>query len=187
VDALPAWAHWNPATAKAPWTVGVEEEVMLLDPRDWSLAWRVDDVLPALSRRVAGSARAETHGAALELASRPHRTAAGAAAEPAELRAGLAADLAPLGLRAAVAGTHPFVVWSDVEVSQGARYRAIHDSMRELARREPTFALHVHVAVPDGSVTVSAVPDELSPEVGARRTRRPTSARRSAPRWRGRC
>jgi carboxylate-amine ligase len=49
MSALPAWADWNPAAAEAPWTVGVEEEVMLLDPHDWSLASRIDDVLPALS------------------------------------------------------------------------------------------------------------------------------------------
>ena len=157
MNGLPAWAHWNPAAADAPWTVGVEEEVMLLDPGDWSLASRIDDVLPALSRRVAAAARAETHGSALELASRPHPTAAAAAAELADLRAALVADLAPLGLSAAVAGTHPFALWNDVEVSPGARYQSIYDSMRELARREPTFALHVHVAVPGAEAAVRAL------------------------------
>jgi len=137
--------------------VGLEEEVMLLDPRDWSLASRIDDVLPALSHKVSECASAETHGSALELASRPHPTAAGAVAELARLRSGLAADLLPLELRAAVAGTHPFAQWSDVEVSPGARYQSIYDSMRELARREPTFALHVHVAVPDPESAVRAL------------------------------
>jgi glutamate---cysteine ligase / carboxylate-amine ligase len=157
MNVLPAWAHWNPAAPEPPWTVGVEEEVMLVDPGDWSLASRIDDVLPALSRRVAAAACAETHGSALELASRPHPTAAAAAAELADLRAGLVADLGPLGLRAAVAGTHPFALWSDVEVSRGARYQSIYASMRELARREPTFALHVHVAVPGAEAAVRAL------------------------------
>ncbi|HTE64278.1 MAG TPA: YbdK family carboxylate-amine ligase, partial [Solirubrobacteraceae bacterium] len=155
--ALPDWAVWNPDAAAAPWTVGAEEEIMLLDPRSWSLASRIDDVLPALSHAVADRASAETHGSALELASAPHATAGGAAAELAKLRAGLAADLAPLDLRAAVAGTHPFAQWSEVEVSAGARYQSIYDSMRELARREPTFALHVHVAVPDAESAVRAL------------------------------
>jgi glutamate---cysteine ligase / carboxylate-amine ligase len=91
------------------------------------------------------------------LFSGPHATARGAAEELARLRAGLAADLEPLGLRAAVAGTHPFAQWSDVEVSPGARYQSIYDSMRELARREPTFALHVHVAIPDAEAAVRAL------------------------------
>ena len=157
VTALPAWAEWNEHGAGSPWTVGIEEEVMLLDPDGWALASRIDDVLPVLSRDVADHAAAETHGSALELFSGPHPTARGAAEELARLRAGLAADLAPLGLRAAVAGTHPFAQWSDVEVSPGARYQSIYDSMRELARREPTFALHVHVAVPDPEAAIRAL------------------------------
>ena len=154
---LPRWAEWSPEGAASPWTVGIEEEVMLLDPRDWSLASRIDEVLPALPSALAGRAAAETHGSALELASRPHRTVGGAIGELESLRAGLAAALAPLELRAAAGGTHPFAQWNDVEISPGARYRAIYDSMRELARREPTFALHIHVAVPDGESAVRAL------------------------------
>jgi carboxylate-amine ligase len=157
VKRLPRWAEWSREGAGSPWTVGVEEEVMLLDPRDWSLAWRIDDVLAALPGEVADRAAQETHGSVLELASRPHRTVAGAIGELASLRAGLDATLVPLELRGAVCGTHPFARWSEVEVSRGARYRAVYESMRELARREPTFALHVHVAVADGESAVRAL------------------------------
>ena len=155
MSTLPAWAEWS--TDAAPWTVGLEEEVMLLDPRDWSLASRIGEVLAALPAAIRQRAQQETHDSVLELASRPHATVAGAVAELAELRAGLAAALVPLGLRAAACGTHPFARWREIEVSPGARYRAIYESMRELARREPTFALHVHVAVPDAEAAVRAL------------------------------
>ena len=49
----------------------------------------------------------------------------------------------------ASSGTHPFTVWHETVMSSGDRYESVYDSMRELARREPTFALHVHVGVPD--------------------------------------
>lgn len=154
---MPAWAAWNERAAAAPWTVGVEEEVMLVSPDAWLPASRCEDVLAALPPRIASSARAETHGSALELATAPHATVAAAVAELAELRAALAQTLAPLGLRAAVAGTHPTARWEDIEVSPGARYQFLHASMRELARREPTFGLHVHVAVPDPEAAVAAL------------------------------
>ncbi len=150
----PAWAQWRDG---APWTVGAEEEVMLLDPRTWALAPRIDDVLFALDHDLAEHASAETHGSAIELATRPHRTAGAAAAELADLRRRLADVLERLDLAAAVAGTHPTAVWSDTVVSSGARYQAIHGSMRELARREPTFALHVHVAIPTPSMATRAL------------------------------
>jgi carboxylate-amine ligase len=66
-------------------------------------------------------------------------------------------QLRPQGLAAAVAGTHPTVTWRDVEVSPGARYQFLHATMGELARREPTFGLHVHVAVPDPELAVRAL------------------------------
>jgi carboxylate-amine ligase len=50
-------------------------------------------------------------------------------------------------MRAASSGTHPCAVWQDTVVSSGERYDFVYGSMRELARREPTFALHVHVGL----------------------------------------
>jgi carboxylate-amine ligase len=145
----PAWAEWNPAAGGVPWTIGLEEEVMLLEPPAWALKAAIDTVLPALSPALAAHVGAETHGSALELRSGVHRDVAGGIAELHGLRERLTIELAPFGLRAAAAGMHPFAVWQDTQISAGERYRMLHGSMRELARREPTFALHVHVAVPD--------------------------------------
>jgi carboxylate-amine ligase len=148
---LAGWAQWN---SSAPYSVGVEEEVMLLDPRDWSLAQRIDDVLPRLSSALASRATAETHGAAIELASQPHDRVEAAAREITALRAALARELAASGLRVASAGTHPFALWTATEISSGARYQLVYEAMRELARREPTFALHVHVGVPEPEAAI---------------------------------
>jgi carboxylate-amine ligase len=136
--------------------VGLEEEVMLLDA-ELAPASRSEEVLSALAPDVARHARAETHGSALELATDPQPTVSAAVAQLASLRAGLAAGLEGLGLGAAAAGTHPLAHWQDTEVSPGARYQFLYSSLRELARREPTFALHVHVAVPDAASALRAL------------------------------
>jgi carboxylate-amine ligase len=148
-SALPNWARWNAAGAGRAWTVGVEEEVMLLDPSTWQLTSCIDDLLPALPAGLRRFVSAETHGAALEMASSPAATVGGALAELGALRRDLGRALDEVGLRAAVAGTHPTAQWQETEIAGGARREVIHDSMRELARREPTFALHVHVGIPD--------------------------------------
>jgi len=157
VVSLPAWARWCPGAAAAPWTTGVEEEVMLLDPGTGKLAPRIDDVLLALPRDLGPHVSAETHGSAVELATGVHATAGGTAAELGVLRRQLDAALGEVGLAAAVSGTHPTAVWSETVVSSGARYQSIYGSMRELARREPTFALHVHVALPDPEMATRAL------------------------------
>jgi len=154
---LPAWAEWNDESASAPWTVGVEEEVMLVSPTTWLPVSRCEDVLAALPEELASCARAETHGSAIELATAPHATVCAATAQLAELRRGLAHTVDELGLRVAVSGTHPTARWEDIEVSPGARYQFVHASMRELARREPTFGLHVHVAVPEAEAALRAL------------------------------
>jgi glutamate---cysteine ligase / carboxylate-amine ligase len=137
--------------------VGVEEEVMLLDPADWTLTQRGDAVLSSAGEDLAGHCAAETHDAALELRTGPHATVREAIAELGELRSLLIRDLARLGLAAAACGTHPAPITGPTKVSPSSRYQVIYKTMRDLARREPTFALHVHVGVPDAASAIRLV------------------------------
>jgi glutamate---cysteine ligase / carboxylate-amine ligase len=148
------WSSWRPSEA---YTVGIEEEVMLLDPSTWALTQRADEVLSQASEGLAGRCAAETHEAALELKTAPHHTVREAIAEMRELRALLTADLSRLGLAAAASGMYPGSMDEPTRVSPSSRYQVIHRTMRGLARREPTFALHVHVGVPDAGSAIQLV------------------------------
>lgn len=148
-----AWAEWKPAGA---YTVGAEEEVMLLNPHDWSLAQQVERVLPILGPELEGHVTAETQRSLIELNTSPHESVADLAEELGGLRHELEMELSGLGLRAAGAGTHPFTVWHETVVTGEPRYQAVYGSMRELARREPTLALHVHVGVEDPEAAIRA-------------------------------
>jgi carboxylate-amine ligase len=150
------WARWNADPDKPAWTVGIEEEVMLLDPESRALAHCMDDVRPRLSPKLAESVSGETHSCTLELATGVHATVGEAARELMSLRTTLAGELERLGVGAAVAGTHPFARGEDTEVSESPRYQILYETMRELARREPTFALHVHVGIPDAELALAA-------------------------------
>src|SRR5215213_9901032 len=119
----PSWAHWNAQPARL-YTLGVEDEVMLLDPSDWSLTQCADEVLANLAPDLAPSVRPETGAAVSELR---------------QLRTRLARALADHGLTAAAAGTHPAADWDETEVSRAPRYRVLEDTMRTLVRREPTM------------------------------------------------
>jgi carboxylate-amine ligase len=141
------WSQWRGGARSEQYTVGIEEEAMLLDPDGWTLAHHAERVLDAMPEEAARHATCETHRSALELASSVHGDVPSAAAEMRALRAALDGAVRSLGLRAASAGTHPSAVWQDTLVSSGARYEFVYGSMRELARREPTFALHVHVGL----------------------------------------
>lgn len=153
-EVSPGWSRWPSQPSIGEWSVGAEEEVMLLHPGSWQLAQAIDDVLPALSPELSSSVSAETHAGAIELATVGHRTAGEVAAELGRLRTRLIANLARLNLRAAAAGTHPMAEWQDMRVSGGARYQLLRGALRELVRREPTFALHVHVGIREPEVAV---------------------------------
>lgn len=135
-------------------TIGVEEEVMLVSALSNALANRIDAVLPRLPEDVVTHMTPETHGSAVELRTDVHTQVSKAMDQIASLRHNLAATLKTLRLRAASAGTHPFAVWEEIVVSAGERYQFVHGSMRELARREPTFALHVHVGIADPETAI---------------------------------
>ena len=89
----------------------------------------------------------ETHAAVMEIATGVHRTVWRRGQRALRAARRLARALAEQNLRAAVAGTHPCAVAGDTVLSSQPRYRQIGDSMRVLARREPTLATHVHVGV----------------------------------------
>src|SRR5688572_2972399 len=91
--------------APAPLTVGLEEELMLLDPETLDLAPRAPEVL----ERVAGDVRfkLELPAAQLEIMLPPRATVAEAAADLAAARQSLAEASAGL-VRPAAAGVHPF-------------------------------------------------------------------------------
>jgi carboxylate-amine ligase len=144
----PAWARWNGVRGKR-YTVGAEEELMLLDAGGVSLAQSGDAVLRGLSGALAAHTAPETHASVLELVSSVHADAPGAIAELADLRGRMSTELGKFDLSPASAGTYPLLGPSRVRISDSPRYDKVANSMRSLARGEPTLALHVHVGIPD--------------------------------------
>lgn len=127
---------------------------MLLDAVTMDLAPASDAVLARLSPDLRAHTGPETHASVIEFRTHPHPSAWAAIEQLASLRERLSRELAPMGLRAACAGTYPLRSSAGTRLSTAARYRAVGRSMRSLARRPPTMALHVHVGVPDAEDAV---------------------------------
>lgn len=134
--------------------LGIEEELMLLNSKDFSPANQVDEVLDGLDGLPSLRTTKEIHESMLEFATGVHRDCASAGAEVVALRRGLARTLQELGLKAAGSGTHPFAWPNETEVASGHRQEFLHGFLRVLARRESTFAMHLHLGVPDADGAV---------------------------------
>jgi carboxylate-amine ligase len=124
-------------------TIGLEEELMLLDPVSLDLAPRAAEMLEL----TAGDPRfkLELPASQLEIVLPPQPTVTAAARELASARAELAAALAG-EVRLATAGLHPTAA-PEGELSRGPRYDRTAAEFGVLARRQLVFALQVHVAV----------------------------------------
>jgi glutamate---cysteine ligase / carboxylate-amine ligase len=128
-----------------PMTIGIEEEVKLLEPQTLDLA----PVAPRLLERLDGDPRfkAELPASQIEIVTPPLPAAADAVEA---LRAGRR-DLATAaeGLaRPAGMAVHPFAP-AQGELSRGERYDRTREEYGPVARRQLVSALQVHVAVGD--------------------------------------
>ncbi len=143
-------------------SVGIEEELMLLDPETLDLA----PCAPALLARLDGDARfkPELPAAQLEIVGRPVATVPEAATELLRARRDLARAADGLA-RPAGAGVHPFAQGIGV-VSPGERYDEILAEHGGVARRQLVFGLHVHVAV-SGADRALAIYNALREELPA--------------------
>jgi carboxylate-amine ligase len=151
--------------AATPLTVGLEEELMLLDPETLDLAPRVDQALALLGD--APQFKRELPASQLESLSRPSTTVADAISELARGRLDLATRLNGQ-LAVAAAGTHPFAAPLG-ELNPGERYEAVAARYGDVARRQQVFALQVHVA-PGSAAAALAVYNALRsylPELAA--------------------
>jgi carboxylate-amine ligase len=127
----------------APLTIGLEEELMLLDPETLDLLPRALDVLD----RTAGDPRfkPELPAAQLEIVTPPSASVPAAVGALAAARRDLAAAAAPIG-RLAAAGAHPFAA-AEGPLNRGERYDLTVDEYGRIARRQLVCAFQVHVAV----------------------------------------
>jgi glutamate---cysteine ligase / carboxylate-amine ligase len=133
--------------------LGVEEELVLVDPITHALDHSAVDVMDRLRVPSAdGGIHPEAYAAVVELVS---PICAGATDAVAALGA-LRRHLHDIGAAAVGSGLHPDGAFGDVLHFPSERYRLIAAEMRGLQARTPTCALHVHVGMPDAEAAIRA-------------------------------
>ena len=144
--------------AGEPYTLGVEEEYMLLDGETLDLVQHVETVLAATAgHELEARVNPELMQSVLEIATPVCHTPAEVEGELRKLRGyvtGLASDQA---MRVGSAGTHPFSLFERQRITARDRYRHLVDQLQYIARRELIFGLHIHVAVDDPEKAVKVV------------------------------
>jgi carboxylate-amine ligase len=144
------------------YSVGIEEELMILDAGSLDLASAIEQIIGEQPPR--GEIKPELLESVLEIATAPCPDVAAAGSELASLRALVSQRAAANGLRIGASGTHPFARWEDQRVVSDDRYRGLIRSLGFVARQELVFGMHVHVGMADAEETIH-VANNLRPYV----------------------
>jgi glutamate---cysteine ligase / carboxylate-amine ligase len=163
-----------------PYTLGVEEEYMLLDGETFDLVQHIETVLAAVSgHELESRVGAELMQSVLEIATPVCRDVAEVQRELSKLRSYVTEVASAKGMRVGSAGTHPFSLFERQRITARDRYRNLVDQMQYIARRELIFGMHVHVAVDDADKAIKVV-NGLLPQLGPL-----LALSASSPFWRG--
>jgi len=163
-----------------PYTLGVEEEYMLLDGETFDLVQHIDTVLAAVAgHELEPVINPELMQSVLEIATPVCHTPTEVADQLRRIRAYVIDVAREQGMRVGSAGTHPFSFFERQRITAKDRYRALVDQMQYVARRELIFGMHIHVAVDDAEKAIQVV-NGLLPQLGPL-----LALSASSPFWRG--
>ena len=131
-------------------TIGIEEEYLLVDPETRDLLRDPPDSLMKECEEVLGpQVGHEFLRAQVEVGTKVASTVAEARQDLVLLRCGLREVADRNGIAFIAASTHPFANWADQQITDKARYRMLADDLQTVVRRLVICGMHVHVGIED--------------------------------------
>ena len=132
-----------------PLSIGVEEEVMLLDAQSLAPVGAIRELLAETDGLdLPGTLKTELHASVVELNTEVCASVDEAVAAIGVLRARTSEALEGLGLVMAAAGSHPFAEPEELPITDEKRYEEMVGYAGVTARRQGVNGLHVHVGMP---------------------------------------
>src|SRR4051794_32046815 len=132
------------------YTLGIEEELMIIDAETLELTNSIEGLLDALGEVPReGFVKPELMESVCEIATTPCADTREAGEQLRALRKEVQLVAQEKGLAIGSAGTHPFAMWEDQRIVSRPRYRDLVAGLQFVARQELIFGIHVHVGLDD--------------------------------------
>lgn len=135
-------------------TLGVEEEYMVLDPHTRELKSHEQKIVLEGHKIIKDKVKAEMHQAVVEVGTDICQNIDEAYKDVSTLRKTISQIAGDLGLWIAASGTHPFSHWERQLITDHVRYNEIVNELQEAARSNLIFGLHVHVGMEDRKMAI---------------------------------
>jgi carboxylate-amine ligase len=143
-----------------PFTIGIEEELMICDAETLELSQSIEVILGALPDDLPGEVKPELMQSVLEVATQPCDGVAEAGDQLRRLRRTVRAVAEENGLAIGAAGTHPAALYEDQLIVDRPRYTELAAELSWIAEQELIFGTHVHVGI-DGAEKAIYVADGM--------------------------
>ena len=135
-------------------TVGVEEEYMVIDPETRELKSHEQRIVQEGHKMIKDKVKAEMHQAVVEVGTDICQDVDEAFMDVSTLRKTISSIGESLGLKIGAAGTHPFSHWERQLITDHARYSEIVNELQEAGRSNLIFGLHVHVGMENREMAI---------------------------------
>ena len=137
-------------------TLGIEEEFQLVDPRSRELKSHIEEMMAA-GAHLGDQLKPELHQSVVEVGTPICADIREARQAVTHLRRSLIQMADDSGARIVAAGTHPISHWKDQEITDRVRYKDIVSEMEDLARANLIFGLHVHVGLDSDEMRIQVM------------------------------
>lgn len=137
-------------------TVGVEEEYMLCHPTTGDLVPRADSILAHLYEDEQERFSYELILSEIEINTPISQSVHETMDHVRHFRRRVRDLGKELGFRIGISGTHPTALGDEQQFVDSPGYQWVADQLHYYARRNITFAIHVHVALPDAEAAIAA-------------------------------
>jgi carboxylate-amine ligase len=148
-------------TEQEEFTVGVEEEFLLVDAESRRLRPWADEVLPRAERSLDEGEQVDQEFklSQVETGTPACHTLEQLSDELTQMRRKVMAAAERVGARIAAAGTHPFSHWQEEgsEVSPDESYLGLERDYQRLAREKIICGCHVHVGISDAEAAIQVL------------------------------
>ena len=138
-----------------PFTIGIEEEYLLIDPVTRDLATDPPDtILEQASQRLGSRVTPEFLRSQIEIGTGVCTNIRDAGAELRELRRAIRDVARDHGLAMIAASTHPIADWDRQQHTDKERYNTLAQDLQAVARRLLICGMHVHVGIDDDELRI---------------------------------
>jgi carboxylate-amine ligase len=135
-------------------TLGIEEEYMVLDPGSRELTSHQQKIVLEGHKIIKDKVKAEMHQAVVEVGTDICENIDEAYKDVYTLRQTISTIAGELGYWVGASGTHPFSHWQSQLITDHDRYHGIVNELQEAARSNLIFGLHVHVGMIDRKMAI---------------------------------